>query len=87
MGTYHIEQNKDLSEEIIHFIKTSPKDFDKFKLFLTNSKSEKFKVLLDSEEYLAVFFSYIFHYGNESDIKSFENSFFGIIFQKLILLF
>lgn len=80
---YHIEQNKDLSEEIIHFIKTSPKDFDKFKLFLTNSKPENLKVLLDSEEYLAVFFSYIFHYGNESDIKSFENSFFWNNFSKI----
>lgn len=80
---YHINQNKDLSEEIIHFIKTSPKDFDKFKLFLNNAKPENLNKLLHNEEYLSVFFSYIFHYGMESDIKYFQHSFFWSSFDNI----
>lgn len=73
---YYIEQNKDLSEEIIHFIKTSPKNFDKFKLFLNKINPDNIAQLLNSEEYLGVLFSYIFHSGLESDIKDFEQMFF-----------
>lgn len=73
---YYIEQDKDLSEEIIHFIKTSPKNFDKFKLFINKIKKENIQQLLNNEEYLGVLFSYIFHYGLESDIKDFEKMFF-----------
>lgn len=73
---YYIEQDKDLSQEIIHFIKTSPKNFDKFKLFLNKINKNNVQQLLDNEEQLGVLFSYIFHYGLENDIKEFEKMFF-----------
>lgn len=80
---YHIEQKKDLTEEIIHFIKTSPKNFDRFKIFLNSAKPDNLKELLNNEEYLGVLFSYIFHYGVESDLKEFQKMFFWDFFSKI----
>lgn len=73
---YYIEQNKDLTDEIIHFIKKNPKDFDNFKVFLNNVKPENLKKLIANEECLGLFFSYIFHYSVENDIENFKNKFF-----------
>ena len=44
---YYINQNKDLSEEIIHFIKTSPKNFSYFKTFMDKISPENLKLLLN----------------------------------------
>lgn len=73
---YHIEQGKDLSKELINFIKISPKNFDKFKLFLKNIEPENIKELLNNEEYLTVFFAYIFQYSNYIEIQDFQKNFF-----------
>lgn len=73
---YYINQKKDLSEEIIHFIKTSPKNFSYFKTFMDKIYPENLKSLLENEEYKGFLFSYIFHYGTEQDIKDMENSFY-----------
>lgn len=73
---YYINQKKDLSEEIIHFIKTSPKNFDYFKKFMDKIYPENLSSLLKNEEYTGFLFSYIFHYGTENDIKEMEKSFY-----------
>lgn len=80
---YYIEQNKDLTDEMIHFIKTIPKDFDKFKLFLKNITPENLKKLTNNEEYLGFFFSYIFHYGMENDIEELQKTFLWENFHKI----
>lgn len=80
---YHIKQGKDLSEEIIHFIKTNPKEFDKFKLFLNNVKPENLIKLTSNEDNLAFFFSYVFHYALESDLEDLKNTFFWNEFSKI----
>lgn len=73
---YYINQKKDLTEEIIHFIKTSPKNFEYFKVFMEKINPENLKSLLENEEYTGFLFSYIFHYGTEDDIKNMEKSFY-----------
>lgn len=80
---YYIQQNKDLTDEVIHFIKTIPKDFEKFKLFLKDVTPENLSKLTNNEEYLSLFFSYIFHYGMEYDIEQLQKTFLWEYFPKI----